>query len=202
MSYDHLLPDLIQPSPQPAAVGIAPGKRSLTQSLPPKAPSLRDEQRAVADFDDGVDDGFYDARATVVAEPTKVLLTERQLRKARRRNPRWVKQLRVSAQIFSSAEPATDAFALDVAEKQQAIGLEVDGIAGPKTVAAVAARTSAQRSAPRPARGTGGTREVVDFDQGVGDGFYDQRATVDARPGDTGDRFAADDPFGMHLLGG
>ncbi len=201
MSYDHLLPGLPQASPEPASGRLAPGKRSLTQSLPPKAPSLRDEQRDVVDFDDGVDDGFYDERATVEAEPTKLLLTDRQLRKARRRNPRWVRQLRVSAQIFSSGEPATNVFAFDVADKQLAKGLDVDGIAGPKTVAAVAAETSARRSAPRPAPGDGEPREVVDFDQGVGDGFYDERATVDARTPDARDRFADDDPFGMHLLG-
>ncbi len=200
MSYDHLLPGLPQAAPEPASGRLAPGKRSLTQSLPPKAPSLRDEQRDVVDFDDGVDDGFYDERATVETEPTNLPLTDGQLRKARRRNPRWVKHLRVSAQIFSSAEPTTNAFALDVAEKQLAKGLDVDGIAGPKTVAAVAAETSARRSAPRPARGDGERREVVDFDQGVGDGFYDERATVDAHSGDAGGRFAADDPFGMHLL--
>ncbi len=201
MPYDRSHSTLWPTSHEPATGTPAPGKRSLTQSLPPKAPSLRDEQRDVVDFDDGVDDGFYDERATVEAEPTKLLLTDRQLRKARRRNPWWVKQLRVSAQIFSSADPATNAFALDVAEKQLARGLDIDGIAGPKTVAAVAAETAARRSTPRPARGDGEPREVVDFDQGVGDGFYDERATVDPRAGDTGVRFADDDPFGMHLLG-
>ncbi len=178
----------------------APGKRSLTQSLPPRASSLRDEQREVADFDDGIDDGFYDARATVESKPTELLLTDQQLRKARRRNPMWVERLRVSAQIFSTAAPDSDAFALDVAEKQAAQGLTVDGIAGPNTVAAVAAEATAKRSAREPT-GNGEPREVADFDQAVGSDFYDQRATVEVGGGDATNRFAADDPFGMHLLG-
>jgi hypothetical protein len=198
MSYDRLLSALSNPASELAVGALAPGKRSLTQSLPPKAPSLRDDRRAVVDFDDGVEDHFYDSRATVDVEPTQLLLNNRQLRKARRRNPRWVRQLRVSAQIFSTADPSSDAFALDVAEKQLARRLVVDGIAGPKTVAAVAAETSARRSTRRPERDSGERRELVDFDEGVGQGFYDERATV-ARS-DQADRFADDDPFGMHLL--
>ena len=80
-----------------AGTGIAPGKRSLTQSLPPVQRSLRDEQRAVADFDHGVDDNFYDARSTVEGRPTQVLLTDQQLRTAQRRNPHWIRKLRLSA---------------------------------------------------------------------------------------------------------
>lgn len=127
--------------------GIAPGKRSLTQSLPPVQRSLRDEQRAVADFDHGVEDGFYDERATVEGRPTQVLLTDQQLRTAQRRNPHWIRKLRLSAQIFSTADIESAAFALDVADKQQAHGgLRVDGIAGPKTAAAVAGDVAEARS--------------------------------------------------------
>lgn len=150
--------------------GIAPGKRTLTQSLP-RAGSLRNEQRAVIDFDDAAGDEFYDERATIEAELTGTRLTDRQIARARRRNPRWIERLKVSAQILSTASPDSAAFAFDVADRQAVLDLDVDGIAGPRTVQAVAALVTARRTrsegAPRP----------------------------------TESPFAADDPFGMHLIG-
>lgn len=130
-------------TPGPA---IAPGKRSLTQSMPPVQRSLRDEQRPVVDFDAGACDDIYDQRATVDAAPTRELLTDRQIRTARRRNPHWISKLGLSAQVFSSAEVDSSAFALDVAAKQAAHGLKVDGIAGPQTAAQVAGQVAAERS--------------------------------------------------------
>lgn len=179
--------------------GIAPGKRTLTQSLPPRSDSLRDQQRVVASMDDGIDDDFYDERAVVVAAPSELLLDSRQLRRARRVNRRVIERVGAPPNLLSSADVSSDAFALDVAEKQQAAGIAVDGIAGPQTVAAVAERMSSERSsrAPKPSGAT--TRPTLDFDDGVETAFYDERATVDAddRPATA----FADDPFGMHLIG-
>ena len=202
MTHEYLSGRHTHPEPAPAsAAGISPGKRTLTQSLPPRQSARHDERRAVADFDAGVGDDFYDQRATVDAAPTTTLLDDRRLRRARRRNPHWVQKLNVSAQVLSTAAVDTNAFALDVAEKQLARGLEVDGVAGPRTVAAIAVEAASMpaRSKPHP-DGGGEVREVADFDAGVGDDFYDERATVDAHPVPAPERFADDDPFGMHLL--
>jgi hypothetical protein len=173
----------------------APGKRTLTQSLAPVQRLLRDEQRAVVDFDDAAGDDVYDERATVEARPTEVPLTDRQLRRARRSNPEWIRKLKVSALIFGNAEVDSSAFALDVAAKQVEHGLAVDGIAGPLTVDAVARQVSdarSDRSDDKSRRDASAPRAVVDFDADVGDGFYDTRATVEPH----------DDPFGLHLLAG
>ena len=194
MPSDHLIRDQETSfsTTSPTAVGGAPGKRTLTQSIAPVQRSLRDQQRAVVDFDDGAGDDFYDARATVDARVTEVPLTDRQIRRARRKNPRWIAQLKVSAHILSNAEVDSSAFALDVAGHQQRIGLAIDGIAGPKTVAAVAAKVSAARSGGGKRRpDPGAHRDVHDFDANVGGEFYDARATVEPH----------DDPFGLHLLG-
>ncbi len=176
--------------------GLSPGKRTLTQSLVPVQRSLRDEQRAVVDFDSAAGDDFYDERATVEARPTEIPLTDRQIRRARRKNPEWIRRLKVSALIFSNAEVDSSAFALDVAAKQAEHGaLRVDGIAGPRTVAAIARQVSAARSGRRGAaagpRDADEPRAVADFDAGVADGFYDSRATVEPH----------EDPFALHLLG-
>lgn len=206
MPHDYLSSSSSSPQHGSGTVdrGIVPGKRSLTQSLAPKAPSLRDQQRAVVDFDAAAGDDFYDQRATVDAPASTVPLTDRQIRKAQRKNPRWVAKTKVSAQIFSNADVDSAAFALDVAEKQAANGLVVDGIAGPKTVAAIAGQVAAARSVPprgahRASAEAAGPRDVVDFDDGTGDDFYDSRATVEHDS--TSERFAHDDPFGMHLIG-
>lgn len=192
--HDYRLHATLSSSDSAAPHGIAVGKRTLTQGLVPVQRSLRDEQRAVVDFDDAAGDDVYDERATVEARPTELPLTDRQIRRARRKNPGWIARLKVSAQIFSTAEVDSSAFALDVAAKQAAHGLAVDGIAGPRTVAAVARRASDARSGGTKvaARGDDATpRAVADFDAGAGDDFYDSRATVDGH----------DDPFGLHLIG-
>lgn len=193
MPSDYLIRDQETSSSttSPTAASGAPGKRTLTQSIAPVQRSLRDQQRAVVDFDDAAGDDFYDARATVDARVTDVPLTDRQIRRARRKNPRWIAQLKVSAHIFSNADIDSSAFALDVAGHQQRIGLAVDGIAGPKTVAAVAAEVSAARSGGKRRPDAGAHRDVHDFDANVGGDFYDARATVEPH----------DDPFGLHLLG-
>ena len=184
-------------SPGPAVDSAhvpAPGKRTLTQALPASR-SLPGEHRAVVDFDDAAGDDVYDARATVEARTTEIPLTDRQLRRARRKNPEWIRKLKVSALIFGNAEVDGSAFALDVAAKQVEHGLAVDGIAGPRTVAAVARQVSDARSgrSDGAARGDASTpRAVVDLDAGAGDGFYDARATIEPH----------DDPFGLHLLAG
>lgn len=161
-------------APQPAsALALAPGKRTLTQDLPASSRTLSEETRAVADMDDGAGDDFYDERETVDARMTETGLTDRQIARARRKNPGWIRRLKVSAQILSNADPDSSAFALDVADHQAANGLTVDGIAGPVTVRTIAAKVARKRGPDR-----GADRE---------------------RSGD--DRFASDDPFGMHLLG-
>jgi hypothetical protein len=186
----------------------APGKRTLTQSLPARPSSPLDQRREVVNFDAGVGggvDGLPDTRATIDATidhgPD---LTDQQLARAKRKNPRWVRRLKVSAQILSTAPVESALFAFDVAAKQATRGLVVDGIAGPKTVAAIAGEVSAARSAKggrhAPAASTMEPRPVADMDDALEDGFYDQRATVDV-PSAGSDRFASDDPFGMHLLG-
>jgi hypothetical protein len=176
------------------AVGGAPGKRTLTQSIMPVQRSLRDQQRAVIDFDDAAGDDVYDTRATIDARVSELPLSDRQLRRARRKNPVWIERLKVSAHIFGTGEVDSSAFALDVAAHQQRLGLAVDGIAGPKTVAAVTGEVTAARSGGKRAgagMAGGGQREVHDFDAGIDDSFYDTRATVEPH----------DDPFGLHLLG-
>ena len=195
MFRDTMTHDRMQPVGDSGVSGVSPGKRTLTQSLTPVQRSLRDEQRTVVDFDDAAGDGVYDERATVEARMTEVPLTDRQIRRARRKNPEWIRKLKVSALIFGNAEVDSSAFALDVATKQAEHGLAVDGIAGPRTVAAVArqvsdARTGRAGGAAR--RDPNVPRAVAEFDAGVGDGFYDARATVEPH----------DDPFGLHLLAG
>ncbi|MBE7448608.1 MAG: hypothetical protein HS111_06910 [Kofleriaceae bacterium] len=199
--HDHLRRTTSLPAPSVTPHGTSAGKRTLTQSLLPVQRSLRDEQRAVVDFDGAAGDDFYDQRATVEGRPTDIPLTDRQIRRARRKNPDWIRRLKVSALIFSNAEVDSSAFALELAAKQAAHGtLRVDGIAGPRTVAAVARQVSDARSG----RAGGAThasgvahhdpntpRAVVDFDAAAGDSFYDSRATVEPH----------DDPFGLHLLG-
>lgn len=172
-SYAHLSASHADTSAPSHSSTIAPGKRTLTQGLLPTSHSLLSEQRAVVDADEGVGDDYYDPRETVEARVTVDRLTDRQVARARRKNPGWIKRLKVSAQIFSTAEPDSGAFALDVADHQMALGLAVDGIAGPATVRAMAAKVTQARG-PKP-------------------------PTDDERPSDP--RFAADDPFGMHLLG-
>jgi len=172
--------------------GIAPGKRTLTQSL-------AGQQRDVVDFDDAAGDDFYDSRATIDSPTiTSSRLTDVQLRKAKRRNPHWQNKLGFSTSLFGGGAIDTGEFADNVADKQATLGLPVDGIAGPQTLQAIAA---AQRpdalEATRGRRDPNGAAEratPAGIDR-AGDGdFYDSRATIDTNP------FAGDDPFGMHLI--
>jgi hypothetical protein len=197
-----------------SSTGIAPGKRTLTQSLPGAPASLRGQEREVVDFDSAVGDDVYDARATIDAPAmTSSRLSDAQLRKARRRNQHWQARLGFSPSLFGGGDVATGEFADNVADKQAALGLPVDGIAGPQTIEAVAAAAR-----PDPLEATRGRRDAdgaahrasaAGIDRADDGDFYDARATVDTGAasrvaGDTGrgaGRFAGDDPFAMHLIG-
>jgi hypothetical protein len=175
-----------------ATSSIAPGKRTLAQSLPPVQRSLIDQRRSVVNFDDAAGDGIADTRATI-ERPTAhgPQLTERQIDRAKRKNPRWVERQGVAPSVFSTEPVDSAAFAHDVAEKQAAAGDAVDGIAGPKTVAAVTGSDPRRpRAAGRPAAVTGA---IASFDPI--DDVSDTRSTIDADP------FAGEDPFAMHQIG-
>ena len=167
------------------SAGRAPGKRTLTQTLSPSLSSLADQRRAVNDFFAGSDADIADTRETI-ERPVEhgPELTDRQIATAKRRNPRWITKLRVSPQIVSNASVDSAAFAFDVAVAQAAQGLEVDGILGPKTAAAVGMTVMSERAATPPSA-------AVPTD----DGIADTRATINSN------RFAGEDPFAMHLIG-
>ena len=123
------------------ATGIAPGKQTLTQSL-------RGRERAVASFDTGSE--LREDRATIDGPPTISPLTDRQLRKARRRNPHWQERLGFAPTLFGGGDIASGELADNVAARQAALGLAVDGIAGPKTIAAVTAAAPPAAAGPAP----------------------------------------------------
>lgn len=110
---------------------VAPGKRTRTQSIP----TLRGRERDVALFDAAGE--YREDRATVDGPPTTSRLSDRQLRKARQRNPYWQDRLGFSTATFGGGDIASGELADDVADRQGQLGLAVDGIAGPKTVAAM-----------------------------------------------------------------
>ena len=200
--YDVRDPDRSDDA-RPGGGAIAPGKRTLTQSLPP---SLAGRQRAVASFDEV--DTISDTRATIedpAAAGGAPRLTARQLRRARAANPRWHERLHFDPGTFGGAALDSADFAHGVAERQAQVGVAVDGVAGPKTVAATgasAARDAAfeatrgrRDAAGAAARATPGGMDAVDD-------VSDTRATIAGRPSDAlMDPFADDDPFGMHLIG-
>lgn len=119
--------------------GIAPGKRAMTSSLPPP--------RDTVDFFRSGD--YRESRATIDgATPTSSRLTDTQLRKARERNPYWQHELGFSPALFGGGDVATGEFADNVADKQAALGLAIDGIAGPRTLhAAINGTASSAASA-------------------------------------------------------
>jgi hypothetical protein len=117
---------------QRSSTDVAPGKRTLTSSLPPP--------RDTASFDRSGE--YMESRATIDGTPTTSRLSDRQLRKARERNPHWQHELGFSTSMFGGGDVATGEFADNVAEKQAALGLPVDGIAGPDTLGAVIRSTS------------------------------------------------------------
>lgn len=161
----HALDRLVPPPDAPDHFGApAPGKRTLTQGLPPR--SLRGQERDVATFD--VPAAYREDRATI-DRPHRGPLTDDQLARARVRNPRWQRQLGFDPRRFSRAALDTDTFAEDVARAQAKAGLPVDGIVGPRT---------AERLAPRahPADPGGGYRE--------------DRATIAGPPAAPDDPFA------------
>ena len=163
--------DRIPPSNAEHAPGRAPGKRTLTQGLPPR--SLRGQERDVTTFD--VAGEYRESRATI-DRPHRGPLTDAQLAQARRRNPRWQRQLGFDPRRFSLAALDSEAFAEDVARAQAKAGLSVDGIVGPRTAARLAPRAM-------PADPGGGYRE--------------DRATIAGPPA-----AALDDPFALHRQGG
>jgi hypothetical protein len=209
--FQSHLPDVDHAS-ETHGTGIAPGKRTLTQSLPGSA-SLRGQEREVADFDAAAGDDFYDSRATIDAPAvTSSRLTDRQLEKARRRNPHWQDKLGFSTSMFGGGDVATGEFADNVAEKQAALGLPVDGIAGPHTAHAVVAASAPAHDSLEATRGrrdpNGAAARATPggMDRAGADDFYDTRATIDTAAAGAGDTaaagpFANDDPFGMHLIG-
>ena len=107
----------------------APGKRTLTESL-------RGRERDVVSFD--VSSEYREDRATIDGPPAG-RLTDRQIRKARRRNPHWQQRLGFSTAQFGGGDIASAELAESVAERQAALGVAVDGIAGPRTIAALTA---------------------------------------------------------------
>lgn len=180
--------------------GGAPGKRTLTQGIP----SLRGQEREVATFDSSGD--FYESRATIDAPiMTSSKLTDRQLRKARRRNPHWQEKLGFSTALFGGGAVETGEFADNVADKQPSLGVPVDGIAGPNTVEAAAAAQGQAQAKDRAFEATRGRRDPAGAARraspggmdGEGD-FYDSRATIDGPPAS---QFDGEDPFAMHLIG-
>lgn len=195
--YQNRLLDPFADSEQ-SSTGIAPGKRTLTQSLP--GASLRGQEREVVDFDDAAGGDIYDSRATIDAPATtSSRLSDAQLRKAKRRNQHWQTKLGFSTSVFGGGDIGTGELADNVAEKQAALGLPIDGIAGPRTLEAIAtaARPDALEATRgrRDPNGAAQRASTAGIDRAGGDDFYDTRATIDTGP------FAGDDPFGMHLIG-
>ncbi|HUQ03633.1 MAG TPA: peptidoglycan-binding domain-containing protein [Kofleriaceae bacterium] len=117
---------------QRSGADVAPGKRTLTSSLPPP--------RDTVSFDRSSD--YMESRATIDGTPTTSRLTDRQLRKACERNVHWQNKLGFSTSLFGGGAIDTGEFADNVAEKQAAHGLPIDGIAGPSTLGAVIRGTS------------------------------------------------------------
>lgn len=162
-------------------VGAAPGKRTLTQRLPGSL-----GQAMARQFDGSME--YMESRLTIEAPPQ---LDPHQLRRARRKNPRYQRELGFDPAAWSAAPIDSDEFAAEVAALQARAGLRVDGIVGPET----AASRSAERQPPAPpgAPPATGPRPAVEFDP-TGD-YMESRATVDG-PAET----PGDDPFGLHLI--
>lgn len=161
----HDLDRMVPPPDAPDHVGArAPGKRTLTQGLPPR--SLRGHERDVVTFD--VAGEYREDRATI-DRPHRGPLTDDQLARARVRNPRWQRQLGFDPHRFSRAALDSETFAEDVARAQAKAGLPVDGIVGP--------RTAARLAAPPAAADPGG-------------GYREDRATIAGPPAAADDPFA------------
>ena len=196
----HDLRDLDQPTPDRAtAGGGVPGKRTLTQSIPSLGP-----QREVMTLDSLID--FPDTRATI---DTKIgspgdRLSERKVRRAMQANPRWHRRLKFDPSAFGGGAVASEEFARAVADKQAQLGVNVDGVAGPRTVKAAGAQARKEQ-ADAAFEATRGTRDPAGPDRArmwdTAD-YPDTRSVIERQPSDDlMDPFADDDPFGMHLIG-
>lgn len=167
----------------------APGKRTRTEGL-----QVRDFADRVFDQAHSGED-FYEARATVepLSTPdTRPKLSGRKLVRAMRKNPRWMALYPEAPKFLSEFRPDTDEFALDVAAKQREKGLEIDGIAGPRTLAALLGPIPKRTRPPgAPASRSGGRRRGS---------APSAEPAPRASSGGAGDRFAGDDPFATHLL--
>ena len=158
----------------------APGKRTLTQGLAPRPREAAGAAERAAGLEEAV------------------------LRRARRKNPRWQRRLHFDPAAWSSAPVGSAAFAADVAAAQRRLGVRVDGIVGPETLAAADGQG---------AEGAGGADGADGADDGGGlamaelgeaaPGQYDPSARYDESrltfdpPAASG----AGDPFGLHLIG-
>lgn len=166
----------------------APGKRTRTEGL-----QVRDfADRAFDQAHSGED--FYDSRATVepLSTPdTRPKLSGRNLVRAMRKNPRWMALYPEAPRFLSEFRADTDEFALDVAARQREKGLlEIDGIAGPKTLEALLGPLPKRTRPPgAPASQSGGRRR--------GSATSAERAP---RASSGGERFTGEDPFATHLL--
>ena len=98
---------------------------------------------AVADMDAPKEDSIQEDRATIEADDGKAAASSGPLgpakaTRAARKNRHWARRLHLSPAAFgASAGVGTPAFAQAVAQFQAAHGLTVDGVAGPKTAAAL-----------------------------------------------------------------
>jgi hypothetical protein len=165
-----------------------PGKRTRTEGL-----SARDfADRAFDQAHSGED--YYEARATVEAQSTpdtRPKLSGRKLVRAMRKNPRWMALYPEAPRFLREFRTDTDEFALDVAAKQKERGVEIDGIAGPKTLEALLGAVPKRTLPPgTPASRSGGRRRG----SAPGDEHTHQASSG-------GERFAGEDPFATHLLG-
>lgn len=160
----------------------APGKRTLTQGL-----ASRTREAA---SDPGPDPAM--------------------LRRARRKNPRWQRRLGYDPTAWSGAPVGSEVFAADVAAAQRRLGVRVDGIVGPETLAAAGVTVGG----PAAAEGAGGAGADDAAEGGDGDGALAMAELSDAAPGqfESSARYvesrltfepptAAPDPFGLHLIG-
>jgi hypothetical protein len=165
----------------------APGKRTRTEGL-----SARDVADRAFDQAHSGDD-YYEARATVEPQSTpdtRPKLGGRKLVRAMRKNPRWMALYPEAPRLLSSFRPDTDEFALDVAAKQREKNLQVDGIAGPKTLEALFGSVPKRTRPPgAPASRSGGKRRG-----------HAPSAEHAPRAAPGGDQFVGEDPFASHLL--
>lgn len=71
----------------------------------------------------------------------KRTLTDRLIRRAQRKNPTQERRLGFDPKTYSASAVDSETFAIDVAERQAAAGLAVDGVVGPETLRVVGGAT-------------------------------------------------------------